>query len=342
MRAPTSPELTERAGSAPRSLNFPVVLSGKHARAALADASTWRVRAVFRRSVYCQATHGAFVCVGSLSLGAGPLNILAPIPPEWIWQDFGVTRETQVKWSNMTLQFDGRLAFPFARARLWQPDAPVAGWERVVLCAGLDGLAAECHRRAPLDGLAPTIPWILGKGLPGTSVSGLDQALAEAAAAGIAALNAWLGSVVGGGNVLDSPPQPVEKLIGLGPGLTPSGDDFLGGVLIALRALGWPDVADTMGRWLLRRAGTRTHAISCAHLRCAADGAGAAVLHDTLVALVSPGAPGLGACLDALTTIGHSSGWDTMAGIALVASLAAKSQAHGRTRHCLSPARRGE
>jgi len=208
-----------------------------------------------------------------------------------------------------------------------------------VFSAGLVLLAAECRRRAPVDGLAPTIPWILGKGLPDTSVSGMDQALAEAARPGLAALNTWLGSVVGGGNVHDSPPPSVEKLIGLGPGLTPSGDDFLGGVLIALRALGWPDVAETMGRWLLRRAGTRTHAISCAHLRCAADGAGAAVLHDTLAALVSPGAPGLGARLDAVAAMGHSSGWDALAGMALVANFAAAAESLGRSGRRMAPAR---
>jgi len=342
LRAPTSPELNERAGSAPRSLNFPVVLSGKHARAALADASTWRVRAIFRRSVYCQATHGAVVCVGSLSLGAGPLNILAPMPPEWSWQDFGLARDTQVEWHGGALRFDRRVAFSFARARLWQPDASVRDREAGVLSAGLDVLAAECRRRAPIDGLAPTIHWILGKELPDASVSGFDQALAEAAAPGIAALNTWLGSAVGGGNAHDSPPQPVEKLIGLGPGLTPSGDDFLGGVLIALRAFGWPDVSDTMGRWLLRRANTRTHAISYAHLRCAADGAGAAVLHDALAALMSPGAPGLGARLDAVAAMGHSSGWDALAGMALVANLAATAESLGRSGRRMAPARCGQ
>jgi Protein of unknown function (DUF2877) len=323
-------------------LSIPVVLSGKHARAALADASTWRVLADFRRSVYCQATHGAVVCVGSLSLGAGPLNILARIPPEWSWQDFGVARDTQVEWNDGVLRFGRRLAFSFAQERLWQPDASVLDWVPVVLSSSLGVLTAECRRRAPVDGLAPTIPWLLGGGSWETSVAGLDQALVEAAAPGIAALKAWLGSVVGGGHAHDAPPQPVEKLIGLGPGLTPSGDDFLGGALITLRALGWPDVADTMGRWLLRRAGTRTHAISYAHLRCAVDGAGAAVLHDTLAALVSPGAPGLGARLDALAAFGHSSGWDALAGMAVVASLAATSEPLERSGHCPAPPRCGQ
>jgi hypothetical protein len=134
----------------------------------------------------------------------------------------------------------------------------------------------------------------------------------------------------------------VETLIGLGPGLTPSGDDFLGGVLIALRALGWPDVSDTVGRWLLGRANTRTHPISYAHLRCAADGAGAAVLHDALAALMSPGAPGLRARLDAVAAMGHSSGWDALAGMALVANLAATAEPIGRSGRRVAPDRCGQ
>lgn len=349
--ASSSPELTGREASASRSLacghsggtrTIPVALWGRHARTALADGSTWRVLAAFRRSVYCQATHGVVVCVGPLSLGAGPLNILAAIPSAWNWPDFGVTRETQLEWKDGTLRFDGRLAFPFAGARIWQPVLSAQTWERAVLRECLDALAAECRRRAPTDGLAPAISWFLEGKPSGTGASGLDQALAEAAVPGIASLGAWLASVMDGEIAQAPPPRAAETLIGLGPGLTPSGDDLLGGVLIALRSFGWPDAADTLGPWLLRWARVRTHTISYAHLRCAAEGEGAAALHSLMRTLISPGAPGLGACLDALATTGHSSGWDATAGVALVAKLAAASQPHGRPGHRPPPAARAD
>ena len=297
---------------------------------ALAPKSTWSVLAVFHRSVYCRAAQGSVVCVGPLSLGAGPLNILAPVPSRLSWRDLGVTLETQVEWNAATLRLDGRLSFSFAQARLWQSVAPPADWDRVVLSTGLDALEAEFRRRAPVDGLAPMIPWLLPGRSIGVSVSVLNRALIEAAASGIAALRTWLASVVGRGETHAYPPRAVESLVGLGPGLTPSGDDLLGGALIALRALGWPRVADTLGCWLLPRARARTHAISYAHLACAAGGEGAAALHDTLATLCSPGAPGLGECVDALRTLGHSSGWDGMAGMALVASVAAASRSPER------------
>jgi Protein of unknown function (DUF2877) len=306
---------------------------------ALAPKSTWSVLAVFHRSVYCRAAQGSVVCVGPMSLGAGPLNILVPVSPGLSWRDLGVTLETHIEWDAATLRLDGRLSFSFAQARLWQSVAPPADWDRVVLSTGLDALEAEFRRRAPVDGLAPMIPWLLTGGSVGVSVSGLNRAWIEAAAPGIAALRTWLESAVGRWGTDAYPSRAVESLVGLGPGLTPSGDDLLGGALIALRALGWPQAADTLGCWLLPRARARTHAISYAHLACAARGEGAAALHDTLATLCCPGAPGLGDCVDALRTIGHSSGWDAMAGMALVARIAAASRSPERPGHVTRPLR---
>ena len=56
------------------------------------------------------------------------------------------------------------------------------------------------------------------------------------------------------------------QLIGLGPGLTPSGDDYLGGVL-SLRWLGRGSQADSLWRWLEPRLAGHTSEISAAHPR---------------------------------------------------------------------------
>jgi hypothetical protein len=139
-----------------------------------------------------------------------------------------------------------------------------------------------------------------------------------------------LGLVLGDPARPTPPPAETEGLIGLGPGLTPSGDDFLGGTLIALHALGAHAAACRLGPWVLARAGDRTHRISLGHLACAAEGEGAGALHGALAAICSPGAPGLGRCLEALGRIGHSSGWDALAGVvAATRSLVVGSEARG-------------
>jgi hypothetical protein len=69
------------------------------------------------------------------------------------------------------------------------------------------------------------------------------------------------------------------QLIGLGPGLTPSGDDYLGGVLVALRWLGRGLQANSLWRWLEPRLASQTSEISATHLAAAASGQVHEALH---------------------------------------------------------------
>lgn len=121
----------------------------------------------------------------------------------------------------------------------------------------------------------------------------------------------------------DDPRAAVEAataLLGLGPGLTPSGDDYVGGAFFARAQLARLGACD--GRaWagaaaeVLTRAGARTHPISVALLGDMLEGHGHAPLHELGSALAE------GADLDVardaarrLARIGHSSGWDMLAG----------------------------
>ena len=112
-----------------------------------------------------------------------------------------------------------------------------------------------------------------------------------------------------------------RDLVGLGPGLTPSGDDFLGGLLFAARSLktaypqdfNWEEepVMD-----LIDWASTQTHPISHAILRDHAFGHGPEPLHDVVTSLLKGQDLGLtieGA--ERLLGIGDTSGWDILAGM---------------------------
>ena len=102
-----------------------------------------------------------------------------------------------------------------------------------------------------------------------------------------------------------------EGLLGLGPGLTPSGDDLVGGAFFARRLIGgWEDAAAVVRA----RAHERTHPISATLLGDLLDGSGHAPLHDLAQALTRSDEA---AALDAaarLVRIGHSSGWDILTG----------------------------
>ena len=111
--------------------------------------------------------------------------------------------------------------------------------------------------------------------------------------------------------------EAVAALIGLGPGLTPSGDDFLGGMLIALHVCREKKVQKklyTQVESLLDSTGP----VSRAHLKAAALGEGSQSLHQVLNMLLEGNETQLELGIDTINQIGHTSGWDALAGVAVV------------------------
>jgi hypothetical protein len=161
--------------------------------------------------------------------------------------------------------------------------------------------------RACLDGHVPE------EGL-GCVILGVHNPLAMHAQPALEALDRWLA-----GNALA---PEAAQLIGLGPGLTPSGDDYLGGILVALRRIGRGAQADSLWRWLEPRLAGHTGELSIAHLAAAAAGEAHEAVHGLLEDLSAWEAPDLNPALARLDAVGHSSGWDALAGIVAVARTA--------------------
>lgn len=103
-------------------------------------------------------------------------------------------------------------------------------------------------------------------------------------------------------------------LVGLGPGLTPSGDDLLAGLLFGLRALDLANLADALAAPVLAAA-ARTTPISAALLRCAAAGQPCGEAADLLLAVTAD--DGVAAAAERLRGLGHTSGADLARGLIL-------------------------
>jgi hypothetical protein len=105
-----------------------------------------------------------------------------------------------------------------------------------------------------------------------------------------------------------------RALVGLGPGLTPSGDDLLGGMFAAFRVLGG-DAAftDAAGTAVAGLATARTTSISATLLRLACWGQVAEEVAAVLRAIASGVA--LEPAIRRLLAIGHTSGADLAAGV---------------------------
>jgi hypothetical protein len=112
--------------------------------------------------------------------------------------------------------------------------------------------------------------------------------------------------------------QNANTLIGLGTGLTPSGDDFLGGMFFALKTLQsyYPNMVSREYLPDLEPYRSRTHLISFTLLNDLARGHAVAPLHHILNGLISgKPAESIYPFVSQLTQIGHSTGWDLLAGL---------------------------
>lgn len=179
------------------------------------------------------------------------------------------------------------------RCEAWEPSA-----FRGAARPHLDALHASLDGHVPQEGL-------------GCTILGVHNALSVHAQPALEAIDRWLA-----GHALA---HEAAQLIGLGPGLTPSGDDYFGGVLVALRWLGRGAHAESLWRWLEPRLAARTSPISAAHLAAAAAGQVHEALHEVLDNLSAWQAPDLHPSLARLDAVGHTSGWDALAGVVAVA-----------------------
>ena len=139
----------------------------------------------------------------------------------------------------------GGVALDTTRAERWRPAPwPSAATRKGVLQA-LQRLQRLAGEQAPVDGLARTV-----LGLPGDRRS----ALARVALPRMERLRAWVTTRL---SASAGAPPPVD-LLGLGPGLTPSGDDLLCGMLVALHAVGQTDMAHALYAEIAKAAPSAT------------------------------------------------------------------------------------
>ena len=276
---------------------------GRFALGTLAAAAQLQVLAVFDRSLYLQAGDGSLVCAGTPAIGLGPLNLPCADWPT----SFPVAAGDTVVVAGSSARFSAGVSIDWRDAEPWRPPASTLPADATALAAATAGIIGAALARAPREGLFR---------ITHDPVVDADRApIARMARPALDALAGWVRHIIAAGQLLPAPAN-VIRLLGLGPGLTPSGDDFLGGALIALHALGHPRAADALRRAIEPACGERTSTISAAHLACAGHGEGHASLHALLAAVND--ANGQSAAFDGLDRIGHCSGWDAAAGVLLV------------------------
>ena len=281
---------------------------GPDAGEVLGRSGDGAVVAVFERSFYVKLA-GAYACVGTEALCPGPLNAITSAPATTDWPSSGVGVGDRVRLQTYGFRVGAHLTFDLRHAARWRPAPFPREWSPASAAAGLAYINTFAANRAPCEGL--------GRLLLDTAGSGHETIVLRHAAAPAAALRRWLATAMrdqcaGRHDDLET----ACALLGLGPGLTPSGDDLIGGVMVALHALRKHSALNCLATMVRKRMRSNTTPISIAHLSAAMNGVCGASVHDALLALVLGDGGSLAQTLEGLTRIGHSSGWDTLTGIA--------------------------
>lgn len=121
------------------------------------------------------------------------------------------------------------------------------------------------------------------------------------------------------------------RVLGLGNGLTPSGDDFVGGILYALThspRQAWTADLPDVKRQIHLAAKNLTNVISAALLDDMMAGNSFSALHDVLIALNNQDSAEIDVSCLKLLNIGANSGADMLAGLLLALTTQNKSLQH--------------
>ena len=290
---------------------MPVVSVGVSAASALRrNTRLGEVFASFRRSCYLQTCAGEVLCLADEGLGRGPLTISVRLPEQADLPALGVLEKTPCLLEDDSLRV-ATLVLELGGVEVWAPHVSSESVDKLLFLRTRE-LATHISSLVPADGLGPLLPHLQ------TLASG--QSLAIDQLAPVSALAATAIQDLANGLVAHDVIRieaGARGLLGLGPGLTPSGDDLLVGLLLALHAAR-SYMAPPLSEVVVAHARVMTGIISESMLKQASLGFGNGASHQLINALFE-GQPDHEVLrkVDTLTSVGHTSGWDTLVGILL-------------------------
>jgi hypothetical protein len=271
-------------------------------RIAAAAGQTIRVQGVYR-SVVNFATSDGLLTVASSDTGALPNGIQVDVGSDW--RMLGIQAGMAVHASLHEVRVpEASLEIRLDEARQWSPRlrypkavaSPAAErWRR-----RRRGTWANAGRWASSGGFGP----LFRRGRNDRDRSGIP----EVARSIVATLEIVL---LGGDRCAAA--RVAAGLIGLGPGLTPSGDDALIGIEAALHALGSPMAGFTAAA--LDDVEARTTSVAATLLRHAAAGETAERVHNLVAALLGLDDSAVATAMERAVAWGATSGTDCLFGV---------------------------
>lgn len=256
-----------------------------------------RVLYVFESVVNLVNEDAHVLSLVSADLGDGPFSIVLEDFPSGIQADSSLLVFENGLWlQDWLIDAEG--------APLWQP---VPNWEALraqpaLLPPAARQIAELLANHSPEDSLARVV-------LNPLASSPLPPRILQAAEQNIPLLFAALKQPDGA-----KLREAAKKLAGLGPGLTPAGDDLLLGAMYGLWATQPPIAAEQTAQEIAAIATERTHALSAAWLAAGARGEAAAPWHQLIDAIAAQNPKAIESAVMRILPTGHTSGADALAG----------------------------
>jgi hypothetical protein len=261
------------------------------------------VESAFAEACNLVTPHDEPLALVSQAVGNGPLNAVLSQPQALAALQPGSTLYGDGAWLHLAEGW--RLAL--SPAKDWNPTprySRLARWSRLV-AHNLAGLRRDLPRCAPAASLAAAPMQLFG-------ATSLAQTQACAAIDGL--LHSYqAGDLARVGGF-------AARLAGLGPGLTPAGDDWLAGWLVGLHAAAAmsddepPLAMKAVSRAVIDSATTRTSRLSLAFLQAAAEGTATEAWHRLIAALPDADPAPTRAAMVEILRYGATSGADMLAG----------------------------
>lgn len=272
------------------------------ARDALHDGATWTVHSVFARAFNLVRADGVLVGVVAWPAPHGPATLVvdAGDAPDAAFTDRLVPGMAAIVVGS-TLTVGGVLSIDLSAATLWEPSARALTVTPAELARRIAIVTSIAVAEAPGGGF---VPLLSGLAIPESGDLVVERA------------RQLLGTLLRTIREEDwqTAAGAARDLSGLGPGLTPSGDDALAGLVLGLRA-GRGTLPRPLQAAIALAVVGRTTDLAAARVQHAAAGHADEAVHNLLAALVSGPAENLDRATRALLAYGHSSGADTLVGL---------------------------
>ena len=279
----------------------------------------------YKRSFYCIGLEDDIICIGLNIIEKGPFTLLCSPGERWHRK-----RLKPVKYFNVhgdqLISERGDLSFDFRSSVIWQDSLHDLNTHEDFIEEDLGWLVRRASLSAPEESFGYLIPTLCSSGDKRSMgmQNGISSLLHKRVLTVIGSLRDDYLLPGENFNITDCV-CGLQSLIGLGHGLTPSGDDFLAGIVMGFHKMQKHKEASLLAQGFYARAQGKTTVISLAFYRALAGGW---IAEPHMQFLENFGNREMGnreRMLDRVINFGSTSGWDTLAGMVFGINLVKRS-----------------